>query len=83
VDAALGVAQRLGGATGRALDASARAAFVHGLHIGVAVGAVIVASGGILALRYLPSHPEDLSEVDEVVHSSHSIVGRALPDVTH
>ncbi|MBZ4324248.1 MFS transporter, partial [Streptomyces sp. SCA2-4] len=45
------VADRLGGPPGAALRTAARGAFVHGLHVTLAVSAVILLAGAVAALR--------------------------------
>jgi predicted MFS family arabinose efflux permease len=66
LSAALGVAHHLGGDAGGALDAAARAGFVHGMHLGMTALAVLLALGAILALRYLPARAHDAPDHDVV-----------------
>ena len=54
---ALGVASVVGGATGAALAGAARSAFMSGAHESLAVGAIVAAVGGLIALFALPSRP--------------------------
>ena len=55
---ALGAADRLGGDSGAALAASARAAFVDGMHAGVLVAAGVALLGAVVALLWLPARAE-------------------------
>jgi EmrB/QacA subfamily drug resistance transporter len=66
VGGALAVASDVGGAAGRALADAAREAFVHGMRLGLVVGAALLAVGVVLALRYLPDHA---FAADEVAHA--------------
>jgi EmrB/QacA subfamily drug resistance transporter len=52
---ALRVAGRLGGATGALLAGAARAAFMSGMQISLAIGAVVALAGALLVLTRLPS----------------------------
>jgi EmrB/QacA subfamily drug resistance transporter len=52
---ALGVAQHLGGATGDALAHMARSAFVSGMDLGMATGAVVAGCGALLVLLAFPA----------------------------
>jgi EmrB/QacA subfamily drug resistance transporter len=54
---ALAVAQRVGGATGQALAHEARTAFISGMDLGLATGAVVAGCGALLALIALPGRP--------------------------
>ena len=54
---ALGIAAHVGGALGAALAHLARTAFISGMDLGLAVGAVAAAAGGLLALAALPARP--------------------------
>jgi DHA2 family multidrug resistance protein-like MFS transporter len=63
LNAALEVADRVGGDAGRALATSARDSFVRGFHVGTAVcAAILVAAAAALALRYLPARHTDSTE---------------------
>jgi MFS family permease len=62
---ALGTAHHLGGATGRALDDAARAAFTHGMHLGMVADAGLLVLGAILALRYLPARAREALDPHE------------------
>jgi EmrB/QacA subfamily drug resistance transporter len=64
VGAALDVAGRLGGAEGAALAASAKAAYVDGMGVGVLVAAGVALLGSAIALAFLPSRAR--IEVDEL-----------------
>jgi EmrB/QacA subfamily drug resistance transporter len=64
---ALGVAKDLDPASGRSLAASAREAFVYGMAAGLRVGAVITLIGAAVALAFLPSRWEPVTEVEDVV----------------
>ena len=55
VGGALSVARGLGGDPGAALAASARAAYVDGMHLGVLVAAGVALLGATVALVFLPS----------------------------
>ncbi|MFG3292947.1 MFS transporter [Streptomyces sp. NPDC048179] len=63
---ALGLAQRVGGTSGRLLAALARSAFVSGMGLGLAVGAAVAAAGAAPAFAALPSRPpaDDPTSVD-------------------
>jgi DHA2 family multidrug resistance protein-like MFS transporter len=64
--AARTVAHQLGGVSGRTLDAAARSAFVHGMHLGMVVAAALLVFGAVFALRYLPARaldPDDASQM--------------------
>jgi EmrB/QacA subfamily drug resistance transporter len=63
---ALSTAERLGGDSGEALAVSARAAFVDGMHAGVAVAAAVALLGAVLALVWLPAwvRADDSSDQD-------------------
>ena len=54
---ALAVAAHVGGVRGAALAALARRAFVSGANLAVTAGAVVAATGGLIALVVLPSRP--------------------------
>jgi EmrB/QacA subfamily drug resistance transporter len=54
---ALAVAARAGGVLGAELAQLARTAFVRGMDLGLAVGAVVALAGALLALAWLPSRP--------------------------
>jgi len=56
VGGALGVAVHVGGPLGAALAHLARSAFISGMDLGLATGA-IAAAGGLLALAALPAPP--------------------------
>lgn len=56
VGGALGVAVHVGGPLGAALAHLARSAFISGMDLGLATGA-IAAAGGLLALAALPARP--------------------------
>ena len=51
---ALGVAQRLGGATGQALADAAHAAFINGMDLGLLAGACVAAGGALVAFVAMP-----------------------------
>ena len=55
VGAALDLANRLGGAEGASLAASAKSAYVDGMGIGVLVAAGVALLGSVIALVFLPS----------------------------
>ena len=55
VGAALDLATRLGGADGAALAASAKAAYVDGMGVGVLVAAGVALFGSVIALVFLPA----------------------------
>lgn len=62
---ALGLAERVGGTSGRLLAQLARSAFLSGMGLGLTVGAAVTAAGAVLALAALPSRPaRDRSEQD-------------------
>ncbi len=52
--AALGVADRLGGATGAGVAHSARSAFVSGMHLGLLAAAAVALAGAVVALAVVP-----------------------------
>jgi EmrB/QacA subfamily drug resistance transporter len=53
---AMAVAERLGGASGRALHAAASSAFVDAMATATLVAAAITLLGAVVALRWLPAH---------------------------
>jgi EmrB/QacA subfamily drug resistance transporter len=57
VGGALAVAAHLGGYLGVALTHAAHAAFMSGMNLGLRTGAIIAATGGLLALVVMPSRP--------------------------
>ena len=57
VGGALGVAARVGGATGHLLAHVARSAFISGADLGLLVAAAVVLVGCVLALLTLPARP--------------------------
>jgi len=57
IGGALGVAAHVGGVPGAALAHLARGAFISGMDLGLATGAIVAAAGGLLALVALPSRP--------------------------
>jgi EmrB/QacA subfamily drug resistance transporter len=57
VGAALEVAGRVGGALGAGLEHAARTAFVSGMDLGLATGAVVALAGALVALAALPGLP--------------------------
>jgi EmrB/QacA subfamily drug resistance transporter len=57
VGGALGVAARVGGATGHLLAHVARSAFISGADLGLLVAAAVVLVGCVLALLTLPTRP--------------------------
>lgn len=64
---ALGVAARTGGATGALLARAARAAFMSGLEVSLAIGALVALIGAALVLARLPSLDlRDLPEPPEL-----------------
>ncbi len=67
---ALGVAQRLGGATGGLLAQFARSAFISGIDLGLATAAAVALAGALFALLALPARPAAEAEEDD-----HSAVG--------
>jgi hypothetical protein len=58
---ALNVASRVGGTTGADLARAARAAFMSGMQISLAVGALVALGGALLVLTRLPSRPSQPS----------------------
>ncbi len=58
---ALAVAARVGGATAVLLAHSARAAFMSGMQLSLAVGALVALAGALLVLAYLPSRTSQSS----------------------
>ena len=54
---ALGVADRVGGATGALLVGAARGAFMSGSKVSLAVGAAVALAGALFVLAGLPSRP--------------------------
>ena len=71
VGAALDLAGRLDGADGAALAASAKAAYVEGMGVGVLVAAGVALLGSVIALVFLPSrarmeteHPPETGKLD-------------------
>ncbi len=62
IGGAFAVAGQAGGTTGRAIAASAREAFVAGMHHGVIVGAVIAMIGGLVALAFLPARAPEAAD---------------------
>lgn len=65
VGAALAVAERIGGTIGQLLAQGARAAFVSGSDLGMAVAALVALAGCTLALLALPARP---SSAERVAH---------------
>jgi EmrB/QacA subfamily drug resistance transporter len=65
--AALSVAKDVGGRAGDALGDAARAAFIHGMRLGLVVCAVAVAAGVLLALRYFPARADDAVHTDPLL----------------
>jgi hypothetical protein len=63
---ALAIASRLGGTTTDALVRAARAAFLTGADLGLAVAAVAALAGCILTLAALPRRPPEPAPADEV-----------------
>jgi hypothetical protein len=57
IGGALGVAARVGGATGRLLAQVARAAFISGTDLGLLAAAAVVLAACVLALAVLPASP--------------------------
>jgi len=57
IGGALGVAARVGGATGHLLADAARAAFINGADLGLLTAAAVVLAGCVLALLTLPGQP--------------------------
>ena len=53
------VAERLGGAAGRALHQAASVAFVDSMHVAMLVAAAVVMAGSVLALVLLPARERD------------------------
>ena len=82
---ALAVAERVGGATGAQLAHAARAAFMSGSKVGMAVGAAVALCGAVVTFVALPSQvasrPKD-PEVDVQVDldPSHSSIEQSNPD---
>jgi EmrB/QacA subfamily drug resistance transporter len=54
---ALEVARRAGGVTGTALGRAARAAFMSGMEVSLAVGAIVALAGAVVVVARLPSRP--------------------------
>jgi Na+/melibiose symporter-like transporter len=59
IGAALQRAGTLSGPRGTQLADAARAAFTHGMHLALVLGALVIVAGGLLALRYLPARAPD------------------------
>jgi len=57
IGGALGVAARVGGATGHLLVQAARSAFISGADLGLLTAAAVVLAGCVLALVTLPARP--------------------------
>jgi uncharacterized transporter YbjL len=55
LDGALTIAGRVGGTTGAVLARAARAAFMSGMQVSLAVGALVALAGALLVLARLPS----------------------------
>jgi EmrB/QacA subfamily drug resistance transporter len=79
LSAALGVAHRLGGETGRVLGDAARSGFIHGMHLGAILGIALLALGVVLVLRYLPARAPDVSVSD--AHDADDVRGYVPLDV--
>jgi EmrB/QacA subfamily drug resistance transporter len=63
IGGALAVAKSIGGESGQQLAATAKAAFVDGMHRGVIVGAAVALIGALIALLFLPARaPESAFE---------------------
>jgi EmrB/QacA subfamily drug resistance transporter len=62
VGGALGIAGHVSGTLGAALAHLARTAFISGMDLGLAAGAIAAAVGGLLALAALPARPADTSQ---------------------
>jgi EmrB/QacA subfamily drug resistance transporter len=63
IGGALAVAKSIGGESGQQLAATAKTAFVDGMHRGVIVGAVVALIGALIALLFLPARaPESAFE---------------------
>ena len=59
---AIAVAHGIGGPTGALIEASAKSAFVDGLHLAVLVGAAVAFIGAGIAARWLPARaPAELA----------------------
>jgi len=77
---ALVVAERAGGATGAELARAARAAFMRGSWVAMAVGGAVALGGAVVTLVALPSRAADRpagSDRDDPVAGDHAV---ALPD---
>ncbi len=55
--AALSVAERVGGVAGALLSGAARASFLSGMDLGLAIGACVALTGALIALAALPRRP--------------------------
>ena len=64
IGGALGVADRVGGATGHLLAHVARSAFISGADLGLLIAAAVVLVGCVLALLTLPARPRADAEGD-------------------
>jgi EmrB/QacA subfamily drug resistance transporter len=63
IGGALAVAKSIGGESGQQLAATAKTAFVDGMHRGVIVGAAVALIGALIALLFLPARaPESAFE---------------------
>jgi EmrB/QacA subfamily drug resistance transporter len=63
--AALAVAQRIGGPLGSQIRATARHAFVAGMHQGMVVGAAAALVGAVVAFVWLPARAPEGVDVDD------------------
>ncbi|KUH37247.1 MULTISPECIES: MFS transporter [Streptomyces] len=80
------VAAGLGGAAGEALHTAARHAFVHGLHVTLAVSAALLLSGAAMALRLprvmeAPADEPTAATDHAADHADRAAVDRAAPGV--
>jgi EmrB/QacA subfamily drug resistance transporter len=57
IGGAQSAAARIGGVTGELLDHLSRSAFISGMDLGLAAGAIVAAAGCVLALVALPNRP--------------------------
>jgi Na+/melibiose symporter-like transporter len=64
VGSAIAIGQQMGGAAGSALVTAAKPSFIHGMDVGLLVGAADVLIGVIVALVWLPNRPQTVAAIE-------------------
>ena len=67
----VGVAARVGGATGHLLAHVARSAFISGADLGLLIAAAVVLAGCVLALLTLPARPRAAADRNQRIRVAH------------